>query len=275
MDKRKRKRIKILSTIGFAIVLAGLLFFAFSGDNFIIIKDLFNLKLSQEEIQEHLSNLDWSAYFAFGVLSMLQVLLTVVPAEPIQVMAGVTFGFWRGSLVCIAGIMVGTTVMYVAHKLFSKRMDEYFQENKTSSFDFEAAASSSKAALIIFLLAVMPAIPYGVICLFAANLNVKYPKYLIVTTIGFIPSVFFDVGVGHVAVASSWILSVSVFVVIIALLLILNKKKDVLFKKVNEFVRKKSAPFSSKTKVRKPSGFLYHFIVFISKFAFDIFNINF
>ena len=168
MDKRKRKRIKILSAIGFAVVLAGLLFFAFSGDNFIIIKDLFNLKLSQEEIQEHLSNLDWSAYFAFGVLSMSQVLLTVVPAEPIQVMAGVTFGFWRGSLVCIAGIMVGTTVMYVAHKLFSKRMDEYFQENKTSSFDFEAAASSSKAALIIFLLAVMPAIPYGVICLFAA-----------------------------------------------------------------------------------------------------------
>ena len=260
---------KILTFIGFVIVLVGLLFLAFGGENFIIVKDLFNANLSQEEIQESLSGLGWTAYLAFGILSMLQVLLTVVPAEPIQVMAGVTFGLWRGALVCIAGIMVGNTLMYLAHKLFGNRMDEYFDENKSSDFDFKTAASSSKVAMIIIILSCLPAIPYGIICLFAASLNVKYPKYLLLTTIGFIPSVFVDVALGHVAIASSWIISLVVFVIIIAVLIVMNKKKALVFKKVNEFVRKKSAPFSSKTKVRKPNKFLYSLIAFLSKFAFD------
>lgn len=269
MDKRKQKHLKIWTCVGFILIVIGLLFLAFSGDNLVIIKDLFNANISQEEIHDHLSDLDWSAYFAFGVLSMLQVLLTVVPAEPIQVMAGVTFGFWRGSLVCIAGIMVGITVMFLLHKLFSTQMNAYFDENKSSDFDFETAASSSKVAMIILILACLPAIPYGVICLFASGLNVKYPKYLLLTTIGFIPSVFVDVALGHVAIASSWIISLVVFVVIIIVLIIMNKKKDLVFKKVNDFVRRKSAPFSSKTKVRKPNKFLYGFIAFLSKFAFD------
>lgn len=248
--KKNNKKLKIFLAIGLLLLLSGLMIFLFSGDNFIILKDLFRDDLTQEEIRETLGELGFKGYFTFGFLSMLQVILTVLPAEPIQVMSGIAFGFWKGTLISLSGVFLGNTVIFFLYKIYGDRLENFFKTN--ADFDFETARRSNKVAIIVFILYFLPAIPYGLICLFSASIGSKYPKYILLTTLGAIPSICLGVGLGHIAIAASWILSVGVFLILIALLVVLYKKKAEVFARVNAFIKKKSEPYSSKTVVKKP-----------------------
>lgn len=268
MEERKKtgKKIKIWSAVIFAAVFVGLMFFLFSGGNFEIVVNIFREDMSNEEVQNALEGFGFRGYLTIGILSMFQVVLTFVPAEPVQVIAGVTFGFMKGGLVCLAGVFVGNTIIFILYRIYGQRLMEWFEHN--AEFDFETAKNSPKVVIIIFILYFLPAIPYGLICLFAASLNFKYPKYILLTTLGALPSEAIGVGLGHMAIASSWILSLCVFLVLIALLVILYKKKAVLFKKLNESMKKHKNQAETFT-VKKGNRFIYNTAVFGSKMIFD------
>lgn len=264
---RKIKR-KIFTGLALLALLIGMLVFLFSGDNFIILQDLFKDDVTKEELREALGKLGFKGYFTIGILSMLQVVLTFLPAEPVQVMAGLSFGFLKGSLICLAGVFVGNTIIYILYKIYGNKLEEYFTKN--AEFDFETASRSPKIALVVFILYFLPAIPYGLICFFTASMGNKYPKYILLTTLGSIPSIWIGVGLGHLAIASSWIVSLIVFLVLIALLVILYKKKSFVFAKVNEFMKKKSQPYSSKTVAKDYNPVLYRLAAFFGGLAYSM-----
>jgi len=236
--KIKINKAKVITALVSALVLAGLMVFLFSGDNFKVIKSLFRSDITKDEVQVLLSSLGWKAYIVLGILSTLQVVVTFVPAEPIQVMAGVSLGIWKGTLICVIGIIIGSTIIYILNKVYGQKLTKYFKTN--AEFDFESAAKSTKIALVIVILGLLPAIPYGLICFFAASLGLKYPKYILVTVLGAVPSVILDVSMGQLVVASSWILSIAVCVVLIVIMVVLFKNKAKVFAKVNAFVVKRN-----------------------------------
>lgn len=259
----KKTKLKIYTALIFVVLLVGLIAFLLSGGNLQLLKSVFRDDITAEEAQEILSELGWRGYITFGILSMLQVVFTFLPAEPAQVVSGVTFGFWVGSLVCTAGVFVGNTIMYILYKIYGDKLTEYF--HTTAEFDFETAKRSNKVALIVFILYFLPAIPYGMICLFAASLDMKYPKYIFLTVLGSIPSIFIGVGLGHMAMSLSWILSLVVFVVLITLLLLLFKYRSKVFKKVNEFMKEKER----KNAVKETSSAFLATVVFGSRLIYD------
>ncbi len=262
--KKKGKKLKIWLAIAFVLVLIGLVAFLLSGGNLAIIKSLFNGSTSKDEVQATLSKLGIRGYIVISVLSMLQVIFTFVPSEPTQVMAGVAFGFWKGGAACIFGVILGNIVIYVLYKIYGQKLTEYFATNV--DFDFDMARTSTKITLIIMILYLLPAIPYGLICFFAASLNMKFPKYLILTTIGSIPSELTGVGLGHVAVASSWVVSLVVFLVLVVLLVLLFKYKAQVFKWVNDFMKKQE---KKNTEVKEANTLLFNTLLFGTHLVFD------
>ncbi len=112
---------------------------------------------------------------------MLQVVIAVLPAEPIQVVAGLTFGFWIGTLACLVGVVVSNTVIYALYKVYGDKMRSYF--NHKLDIDFDSSSTSYKVTLVIFILYFLPAIPYGMICFLAATLGMKYWRFIITTTL--------------------------------------------------------------------------------------------
>jgi len=236
MQKSTTRKAKIIALIGFILVFIGLLVFLFSGENFQVLKEMFKAGATKQDIQNSISKLGIKAYIVVFVLSMLQVVLTFVPAEPLHVISGISFGLWKGMAVCFAGIVAGNAIIYILYKLFGKKLTDYFATNV--EFDFEVAKRSKKIALIVIILYCLPAIPYGIICFFAASMGMNYGKYFVITGLGSIPSLVLDVGLGHITMSTSWGVSIAVFVVIIILLILMCKFKKQIFAKVNEFVKK-------------------------------------
>ena len=47
---------------------------------------------------------------------MLQVVVAVIPGEPIEVLAGVLYGTMGGLLVCLTGALMGSVIIYYGVK---------------------------------------------------------------------------------------------------------------------------------------------------------------
>ena len=242
------RKTKLIAGLLMIPIIALLCLFLFTGENVQILKTVFTADLSNDEIQDMLSEIGWRGYITIAILAMLQVVVAVLPAEPVQVIAGLTFGLPIGILCCTVGVIIGNTIIYILYKIYGDRMSSYF--DKKLDIDVESAGKTGKIAAVIFILYFLPAIPYGMICFLAATMKMKYPRYITVTTLGAIPSVFIGVGLGHVALASSWIISVCVFVVLVALLTVVMIKRDYFVGKVNSYLQNAKKPYSSKTVVR-------------------------
>lgn len=266
-NKKRKRKLKIISAIVILFALVGAMLLAFAGENFVIVQELFKPNVTKHEIREALSEIGIRGYLAFGILSMLQVVLTVLPAEPVQVMAGISFGLLRGVGICLAGVFVGNTIIYILYKIYGDKLEEFFEKN--AEFDFESASKSNKIAIVVFILYFLPAIPYGLICFFAAGLNIKYPKYILLTTLGSIPSIFIGVGLGHIAIATSWIVSILILLVLISLLIVLYRKKAEVFKAVNNYMKKRNMPYSSNVKAKRPFRLFYNLCMFAGRILFD------
>lgn len=256
MSKKVTNKWKVLAVVSFVVIFLGLLVFLFSGENFKLLKEIFNTNSTKEEIQISIGKLGFKSYIVVGLLAMIQVVFTFIPAEPLHVISGISFGLWKGILVCFIGILIGNTIIYILNKLFGSKLKDFFSTN--IDFDFEKAKTSTKLALIVIILYCLPAIPYGIICFFAASMNMKYPKYILITGLGSIPSLILDVGLGHITMATSWVVSIIVFVVIVILLILMAKFKTQIFAKVNEFIGKSHE--KEKLKVGKYNPFIYNVV---------------
>lgn len=257
MSQKKIKR-KIFTVVGFIALLVGLFVLTFSGENKVLLQRIFSGDYSFVDILNQCQFLGWQGVVVDVVLSMLQVVLTFLPAEPIQVLAGLSFGFWQGLLVCCVGTFLGNTLLYVFYKVYGDRLQDYFQKN--IKVDFEALRQSKRIVLVIFLLYFAPAIPYGLICFFTASLGNKYPKYIILTTLGAIPSVAIGVGLGHIATAFSWITSLLIFVAIAILIIVLYFNREKVFAWLTRFAQK-NIVYTSKTKVHNPNKRIAKFLL--------------
>ena len=266
VNKKKSRRIKIISAFFALVIVALLAWLLLSEENIDIIRSVFTDDLSNDEIRDKLIEIGWRGYITVGVLAMLQVVLTFLPAEPVQVVAGLTFGFFRGFLCCLAGVILGNTVIFVLYKIYGDRMRHFFDKNL--DFDLSKAAASGKLAAVIFLLYFLPAIPYGMICFFAATVGTKYPRYMFVTVLGSIPSIVIGVGLGHAAIAWSWIVSVVILAFIVLALIFIMIKREFFVKKINDFIHKTKEPYSSRTVVREYSRRILSVLYVGSRVAF-------
>ena len=258
MALTKKKKLKIYTALALIALLVGLAFFLFSDGGIEILKTVFTRGITKEEVRESLEQFGWKGYITLGFLSMLQVVFAFLPAEPVQVISGLSFGLLKGCLICLSGVVLGNTLIYILYKIYGNKLTEYFKTN--AEFDFELARKSNKIALIVFILYFLPAIPYGMICLFTASLDTKYPRYILLTTFGSIPSILIGVGLGELAISSGWIVSLAVFAVLVALLVILFKNRAKVFQKVNAFMKKRA------NAVHKPNPIALWFILFFTSF---------
>ena len=255
-ERRERFYIALILAAFFAL----LALFIFSGDNLKLLKRIFLYDLSQEQLQDTFSIFNWRDYLMVVILAAMQVICSFLPAEPVQVLSGCSFGFPVGILCCMIGVAVGGTVIFLLQKAFGDKPRDFFV--KKLHLDLEKIALSSKCILIIFALYLLPAIPYGMICFFAAGTGMRYRRYITVTLLGALPSVCVGVALGYMTIASHWIVAACVFTALLALIAFLWAKKDILFTRVNTYAE--AHKNTSQVTAREPNrfllGVLYHMV---------------
>ena len=146
----------------------------------------------------------------------IQVLIALIPGEPVELAAGYAFGFWEGTLLSMAGILLGSLVIFLLVRKFGVKLVEVFFSHKDIK-QLNFLKNSKKTAVIAFLLMLIPGTPKDFLSYFAGLTKLKLWQWLLIVGIARLPSLITSTATGAAAGEKNYILA-GVMLVITALI---------------------------------------------------------
>lgn len=121
-------------------------------------------------------------------VQILQVFSGIIPALPIQLAAGVTYGAIRGTAICIGGILIGSAIVFITVKRFGQPvLDRMFPKEKQEKLVF--LHDADRLSMIVFIIYLIPAMPKDVLTYLAALTPLTLTRFLSITLIARIPTI--------------------------------------------------------------------------------------
>lgn len=170
----------------------------------VFIKDVIEivpaLNGGEDQLAEALSGLGIRGAITLVLIQASQMLLVFIPSEPIQVVAGATYGMWWGILVCWGGLLLGATIIYLLVNVLKMKTDNMVKTNASFGLISRISKRQRSAFMVTLILFFLPAIPYGIICYFASGTKIKFHWYILCCMIGVLPSVLLTTVLGSVII---------------------------------------------------------------------------
>lgn len=146
------------------------------------------------------------APLAFMGMIVLQIVVAVIPGEPLEIAAGYAFGALEGTLLCLLGAFVGRTVVFLLVRRFGTRAVEVFFPLEKLQ-ELKILQNKRRLAFWVFFLFFLPGTPKDVLCYLVGLTNLPLRAWLIISAIAPVPSIITStiggdaLGVGNYAFA--------------------------------------------------------------------------
>lgn len=125
---------------------------------------------------------------AFLGMTVLQIVIAIIPGEPLELGAGYAFGFWRGTLLCEIGILLGGLLVFLFVRRFGvKAVEVFFPREKIESLRF--LHNEKRLALWVFILFFIPGTPKDIMTYFVPFTPMKLSTWLLISATARIPSI--------------------------------------------------------------------------------------
>lgn len=177
---RRRKWFSAISLLLFAVVL-------------VLLTLLFTRVLapylgSTEELRAFLDGYGWTGRFILFGLQCLQVVIALIPGEVVELGAGYAYGVLEGTLICLAGVALSSSLIFLLVKKIGMPMVELFiPREKINQLRF--INDTRKLKRLVFLLFFIPGTPKDVLTYFVGLTELTISQFLAITLIARIPSV--------------------------------------------------------------------------------------
>lgn len=121
-------------------------------------------------------------------IQILQVVIAIIPGEPVEMGAGYAFGAVEGTLLCMLGTIIGSMMVYFFVRRFGvKAVEIFFPLEKIEHLRF--LNTEKKRDALMFLLMFIPGTPKDLLGYFAPLTGMGPWTWLFITAVARIPSV--------------------------------------------------------------------------------------
>ncbi len=172
-----------------AIIIAVMvvLFIIFSAVGIVVGIPLVKSASDPEHFRSWIGSLGLLGDGAYVLLVILQVVVALIPGEPVEILGGYAFGIWRGTALYLLGAFIGSIIVFLLVKKFGKTAAEiFFSKEKIESL--EILRTSPKRTLIFTVIFTIPGTPKDLLAYFAGLTDMKLSTWLIIAAFGRIPS---------------------------------------------------------------------------------------
>ncbi len=249
---KKRKILNfVFGVIFFIAISVGLVFLVIDLIN--PVKDSFAVK-SWQPLADRFKEYGVYAFLAIFFLQALFIVIPVIPATPLQIIAAVVLDPLPAFLILIAGIFVGNSLLFfIVRKFGPNALGMYAKKDSGKMKDIENIEDGAVLSKKVILLYFVPVVSYGLIAYTCAKSKMSYFKYILLTTLGTIPSLVISLLFGNLVV------NPVMFVIILASLIVLSLIMLIFSKNISALFKKKPKKDMNyfQNNVRKPSKFLY------------------
>ena len=159
-------------------------------------------------------------------IQILQVIICIIPGQPIQLAASYLFGVLKGYLISIGGAFIGAFIaFYIARALGKDSLEAIFGEEKVN--DYHRKLNSGKGLTAVLLIYLIPGVPKDLVAYVAGISDMRLRPFLIVSTIGRSPGMLGSLLIGYF-ISSRNYAAIGVLAVVTAVILIIcfGKRKQ-------------------------------------------------
>lgn len=187
-------------------------------------------KLIDKDNQDNLINKIRSkginGWFIFLLIQILQVVISFIPGEPIEVIGGVIYGAFGGLLTCMLGCLIGSMIVYFLSLKIGKSFIKLFVKEKDFN-EVKFLKNEKRVEELVFIFYFIPGTPKDIITYLAPYTKIKPLKFFIISTFARIPSIITSTWAGSSISKNNWGLTIGVFLgtFLIALLGLLIRQK--------------------------------------------------
>ncbi len=142
----------------------------------------------------------------FIAMVILQVIVALIPGEPLELAAGYAFGAVEGTLLSMAGILAGSWIVFALVRRFGVRLVEvFFSGRDIGQMGF--LKSTKKTKVIVFLLMLIPGTPKDFLSYFAGMTQLTAAQWLAIVAVARIPSLVTSTVTGAAAGEQNYLLA--------------------------------------------------------------------
>ena len=147
---------------------------------------------------------------AFLGMMVLQVFVAVIPGEPLEIGAGYAFGAVEGTILCILGAAIGSTLVFLFVRRFGVRAVEVFiSREKIHSLRF--LQNTRRVHLFLLVAFLLPGTPKDVLCYVAGLTTLKLGPFILISSICRLPSIVTSTIGGNALGSGQWGMAAIVF----------------------------------------------------------------
>ncbi|MEW8995233.1 TVP38/TMEM64 family protein [Clostridium sp.] len=184
--------------------------------------------LTPEILRNYIGGFGYLAPFIY-ILCFTILPIAFFPVPILALAAGLLFGFLPGTIYTLIGAVLNSAIMFLMAKVLAKDAVTNLLQRKLpenwSSFLFDL--DEKKGFGIIFILRLIPAMPYNLINYGAGLTSIKFSSYMLATILGILPGTLVFLNIGNQALNihnPAFIVSIILLMLLTVFSLILGKK---------------------------------------------------
>ena len=178
-----------------------------------IVKQL-NTVQGQIEFKSKIQNSGMVGVLILFGLELAQIILAILPGEPIEVLAGICFGTIGGTIFIMISIFITTCLIYFLVKKYGRKfIYEFFSKEKVQKLEnSKIFKDDKKVEMVMILLFLIPGTPKDLLVYLGGLLPIKTSRFIMIATLLRFPSVISSTIAGNSILDRQWkIVILSIF----------------------------------------------------------------
>ena len=169
----------------FAIIVA-LIFIGAVG--YLVGKPMVEFVREPERFRAWVDSSGFVSRVIFVGMVVFQLIIALIPGEPLEMGAGYAFGALEGTILCIIGCVIGSALVFLFVRRFGVKLVEvFFPREKIRSLRF--LQDSRRLNLLTFIVFFIPGTPKDLLSYFIGLTDMKLGTWLLITAVARIPSI--------------------------------------------------------------------------------------
>ena len=167
--------------------------------------------LLREKFIGYVDSLGFMGHILMFGIQLMQVVVAIIPGEPVELMAGALYGGLGGLAMCLAGSVIASAGIFIAMRTFGRGLlDRLFPKKKLAEFAF--VKDSRRLETVTLILFLVPGTPKDMLTYVAGTTPIPMARFLIISTFARIPSVVSSTFIGDSVLSGRWYAAVIITV---------------------------------------------------------------
>ncbi len=222
MKNKHIHSLKIISTIIVIIVCVSLIIYLFP-----IIKNIATPE-GQDQFKTLINESGAKGVFLLFGLEVAQIFLFILPGEPLEILAGMCYGGFFGTIFLLFSIFITTTIIfYTVRKYGREFIYNFCSKEKIEKLENSKWFKNPKnIEYILIILFMLPGAPKDLLVYIGGLLPIKPIRFITISTFARFPSIISSTLAGAKMIEGNWKMMLLVYIIplLAALLIIVGMK---------------------------------------------------